>query len=106
MSGLTESSLIYFDHNSKEPKKNKMWYNRVYLCYQGTNINYKSSFTLINGFNCFKCNSFQIDNLTFNNKFEEYQKKNVKHIIIPICKWVPEIFDRYILNWKLKKNII
>lgn len=22
--------------------------------------------------------------------------------MIPMCKWVPEIFDKYILNWKLK----
>jgi hypothetical protein len=22
--------------------------------------------------------------------------------MIPICKWVPIIFDKYILNWELK----
>ena len=25
-----------------------------------------------------------------------------RHTMIPICKWVPVIFDKYILNWKLK----
>jgi hypothetical protein len=27
---------------------------------------------------------------------------DVRHTMIPICKWVPIIFDKYILNWELK----
>ena len=28
---------------------------------------------------------------------------NVRHTIIPICKWVPKIVDEYVINWKLRK---
>jgi hypothetical protein len=33
---------------------------------------------------------------------EKLKKLDIRHTMIPMCKWVPEIFDKYILNWKLR----
>ena len=87
---------------STKAKKSKDWYNRVYLCYEDTNITTLNACRPIKGFKCYRYNSFE----NADNVWTEYEKKteiiDVRHTMIPICKWVPVIFDKYILNWKLK----
>jgi hypothetical protein len=94
---------------SKPSSEKKEWFNRVYLCYENTNglqPNYTSS---IKGFNCFKFSSFEnaenaenADNNCNINKYNIKHQDNIRHTIIPICKWVPKIFDKYILNLELR----
>ena len=88
--------------SSTKATKSKDWYNRVYLCYEDTNITTLNTCGPIKGFNCYRYNSFE----NADNVWTEYEKKteiiDVRHTMIPICKWVPVIFDKYILNWKLK----
>lgn len=105
MASLTESSLIFDMINPEEPKKPKKndWYNRVYLCWEDTNFMKPTTFTPIKGFKCYRYNSFEIADNAWNKDLTEYHKMEIRHTMIPICKWVPQIFDRYILNWKLKK---
>lgn len=80
------------------------WYDRVYLCYEDTDlkINLLHS-NPIKGFNCYKYNSFASADSGWNyDKNIQQQLEEVRHTMIPMCKWVPEMFDRHILNWKLR----
>ncbi len=84
-----------------EPEKNK-WYDRVYLCWEDTNFKKPNTYQAIKGFNCYRYNSFESADYGWRNCCETEQKLEVRHTMIPVCKWVPEIFDKYILNWKLR----
>ena len=102
MSNLTEAILLTdYIANSRKPEENK-WYNRVYLCYEDTDFKKPNPYSPIKGFNCYRYNSFASADYGWNNHRETEQKLEVRHTMIPMCKWVPEIFDRYILNWKLR----
>ena len=103
MSSLTESSLIFdMINNNIEPKGSKKWYNRVYLCLEETNLHSPNRFGKIIGFNCYRYNSLENANVAFDKDVNKYNKMKTRCIIIPICKWIPQIFDKYILDWKLK----
>ena len=81
---------------------NNNWYNRVYLCCEDV-PNYSPNYSLpIKGFKCYKYNSFENAALAWNKDLSEYNKMTIRSTMIPICRWVPQIFDKYILNWKLK----
>ncbi len=82
------------DDNSK--------YNRLYLCYENTNHKIPTTYGPIIGFNCYKYNSFENAYSGWDKDRTEIPHLNTRHTLIPICKWVPEIFDKYILDWKLK----
>ena len=100
MASLTESSLIFgMINNDTDSNNSKKWYDRVYLCSEDTKLNYPNRFGTIKGFNCYKYNSFENANTACN----KYNNLNLRFTIIPICKWVPHLFDKYILDWKLKK---
>ncbi len=73
------------------------WYNRVYLCVEKSH----SYGDKIVGFDCKKFNSFETADKYFQNKY--IQKDIGRHTMIPICRWIPQIFDKYILNKKLLK---
>lgn len=76
---------------------NEEWYDRVYLCYE--DIEKPNAHLPIKGFKCYKFNSFEnVD--THSLSLKKHNEK--RHTMIPICKWVPNIFDKYILNYKLK----
>ena len=78
--------------------------NRFYLC-----LEKQRQFTgMIHGFDCTRVND---DNLetdpnsfynTYNHKNQYNNSTGLRNTIIPICKWYPPIFDKYILNMKLK----
>ena len=72
-----------------DTKKHIKWYDRVYLCCEGKQVN-----TSVKGFNCFR----------FSNTTYLWMTIDKRYTMIPICKWVPEIFDRHILKWKLKNG--
>lgn len=100
MASLTESSLIFDMLNPKEPKKND-WYDRVYLCWEDTNLKKPTTNTPIKGFKCYRYNSFENANKAWDKDLTEYHNMEIRHATIPICKWVPLRYDFYVLNWKL-----
>lgn len=77
------------------------WYDRVYLCYEDVPNNQPNNSLPIKGFKCYRYNSFENADNGWDNVIS-LQKNDIRHTILPICRWVPVIFDRYILNWKLK----
>ena len=77
------------------------WYDRVYLCYEDVPNNQPNNSLPIKGFKCYKYNSFENADNGWDNVIS-LQKNDIRHTMLPICRWVPVIFDRYILNWKLK----
>ena len=95
MSSLTESSLIF--NGDEPPKQSKSdWVGLVYLCVEKKN----TSAQITNGFNCYAFIDY--------NKAYAYCKKNMnnkenKHTMIPVCKWIPLLFHKQYLNYKLKK---
>jgi len=78
------------------------WYDRVYLCYEDVPNNQPNNSLPIKGFKCYKYNSFENADNGWNKDLPEYNKMPIRHTMLPICRWVPVIFDRYILDWKLK----
>lgn len=78
------------------------WYDRVYLCYEDVPHNQPNNSLPIKGFNCYRYNSFENADRGWDKDLPEYNTMPIRHTMIPICKWVPVIFDRYILDWKLK----
>jgi hypothetical protein len=102
MSNLTEAMLLTdYIANTRKPEDNE-WYDRVYLCYEDTDFKMPNNYLPIKGFNCYRYNSFASADYAWNNHRETEQKLEVRHTMIPMCKWVPEMFDRYILKWKLR----
>ena len=77
------------------------WYDRVYLCYEDVPNNQPNNSLPIKGFKCYRYNSFENADNGWDNVIS-LQKNDIRHTMLPICRWVPVIFDRYILNWKLK----
>lgn len=80
------------------------WYDRVYLCYEDLCYNQPNDSLPIKGFNCYKYNSFKNADYGWDSHIHipEFNKMNIRHTMIPMCKWMPEVFDKYILNWKLR----
>ena len=104
MASLTENSILPNAIMSPRMPNNKNeWYDRVYLCWEDTDFKPPKTSAPIKGFKCYKYNSFEIADFDWNTKLQEYHRMNIRHTMIPICKWVPCIFDKYILDRKLKK---
>ena len=81
------------------------WLNRVYLCYEEVNTDSNHTSDHIKGFICYRYNSFETADSGWNNDIKRNNYlKNARHTMIPICRWVPNIFDRYILNLKLRET--
>jgi hypothetical protein len=100
MESLTKSEKMKKDNVSEYNE----WYDRVYLCYEDTDFKKPTTYNPIKGFNCYRYNSFASADYGWNNHRVTEQKLEVRHTMIPMCKWVPEMFDRYILNWKLRNK--
>lgn len=71
------------------------WFDRVYLCYEDQPCD---NTLAIKGFKCYKFNSFEDVLYT-----KMMSQKNVRKLVVPICRWIPNYFDKYILDSKLKK---
>ena len=79
------------------------WYNRVYLCWEDTNFDKPVTYNPIKGFNCYKYNSFTAADNAWNTSLVEHKNMKVRSTIIPVCKWIPSIFDEYVISRQLKK---
>ena len=102
MASLTESySISEQMRKDRKPESNE-WYDRVYLCWEDTNFKNPTTFKPITGFKCYRYNSFASADYAWDNHIETEQKLEIRHTMIPICKWFPEMFDKYILNYKLR----
>jgi hypothetical protein len=109
---MTENNNKYSEHHiiatelqvldECRAKCRKDWYDRVYLCYEDTNFRPANTYSAIKGFDCYRYNSLKNADDAWNNSFTEFHKLAVRHTMIPMCRWVPEMFDKYILNWKLR----
>jgi hypothetical protein len=95
MASLTESFLI---SELLRNVNNDNWYDRVYLCIEKDTTNTQ----IINGFNCYSFRNFDDA-----NAYIDKNKNKIKNIhdkrftTIPMCKWVPCMFHKNILNNKL-----
>ena len=83
-------------------ENDRNWYNRVYLCYEDIPHYQPNDSLPIKGFKCYKYNSFENADIRWDKDRTKFNKMNIRHTMIPICRWVPQIFDKYILNWKLR----
>jgi hypothetical protein len=95
MSCLTESFLIFNGYEPKKPPKNNCYYDRVYLCVEKKNVNQQ----IINGFNCYTFKDFNNADAFYNKNI--INKEN-RCTMIPVCKWIPMLFHKQYLNYKLK----
>jgi hypothetical protein len=80
----------------------KDYYGRVYLCYEESNNKPLNTYGPIVGFYCHRYYSFKDADAGWWEDRTELHKQDIRHTMIPICKWVPPFLDKYILNWKLK----
>ena len=97
MSNLTESyhiSELMMEQSKKNP--NNDWFDSVYLCIQKS----ESSYPQIDGFKCYKFTNFDEADNYFNKRFTEC-KLTHRHTMIPVCKWVPYRFHKFVLDYKL-----
>lgn len=105
MASLTESYLISEQLCNPTPSKPNDWFNRVYLCLETTNSLEPNSYSAIRGFECYKFNTFESADYAWRININSINyKNNIRHTMIPVCKWVPQIFDKYVLNWKLRNT--
>jgi len=88
--------------NKERNNEDNEWYDRVYLCWEDTNFKPPTTFNPIIGFKCYRFSSFKNADYTWNNLRETEQKLELRHTMIPMCKWVPTFLDKYILNYKLR----
>ena len=96
MSCLTEVALIYDSNNYK--KNNNIYYNRFYLCVENSIQSY-----VINGFDCYRFNTLEQAERNREGVYNRsYVKKYPRTTVICINKWIPRIFDKFILNYKLQ----
>jgi hypothetical protein len=96
----------------KEPKKDnisnlwnyKSFSDRVYLCWEDTNFKLPTTYLPINGFKCYSYDSFKNADYALKNIIKpDNQSYKLRHTMIEINRWIPKIFDKYIINYKLKK---
>lgn len=99
-SPIIDVDLLFWSDIKKQLSGN--WFSRVYLCCENIDFTLPDTFSPIKGFKCIKHNSFESADLTWNKDLVQFHSFNFRHTMIPVCKWVPEFFDKYILNWKLK----
>ena len=93
MSNLTES---YFIMDVLKNARNENWYDKVYLC-----VEKNGDKVQVNGFNCYTFTSFlEADSYCKKMNINKEEKRTT---MIPVCKWVPSYFHKYILNKTLQK---
>jgi len=97
MASLTETILIYNENNIKPNNSTPPWYNYVYLC-----IEKKGDNQYINGFNCYTFTDFNHADTFYKKRLNN---EKMRHTMIPVCKWIPNLLHKYYINYSLK-NII
>ena len=101
MASLTESSLVNKFYNSNNNNSNNSnpnennWYDCVYYCIQTNDKLIKNKFV------CYKYKNLkEADTYSKNIKYN-FNLNNSNTVLIPMCKWIPDIFHPYFLNKKL-----
>jgi len=102
MTSLTESALlneilenkINNTYGSNNNKNNNTWYDCVYLCVEN-----KDEKQVIGHFDCYPFETYE---KAIKNSRHMYQYKNIRHTMIPMCKWIPKMFHSYFLNKSLQ----
>ena len=84
--------LIYSENNKNNNDEPN--YNCVYLCVNEEDV-----------FRCVKYNSFQEANQKCNRLYCNYNK-NIITTMIPVCRFLPVYFHKYVLHYKLSKMFI
>ena len=108
MASLTDSSLIYGSYNSDNNNSdnnnsdnnnsdNNNWYDYVYLC-----VEKKDQSQFIGKFDCYPFKTFEKADEYSKNISYIYQDKKIRHTMIPMCKWIPNMFHSYFINKTLK----
>lgn len=79
--------------------------NRVYLCYEDFQFIKSNDCAPIKGFVCYRYKNYDAANNAHDTNIYGRNIKDYpcRYAIIPICKWVPQKLDKYILNLKLMK---
>jgi hypothetical protein len=86
-------------YNIVPPSSNSNpYYNRVYFCIEKNN---ESPIKAIEGFQCYRCSHLEEATRESRKRNQDLTKRAA---IIPLCKWVPSLFDSYLLDYKLKKR--
>lgn len=101
MSSFTQSyhiSELMMEQSKKNNNNNNNnnWFDTVYLCIQKS----EASHQFIDGFKCYKFNNFNEADDYYNKNFIE-SKNTHRHTMIPVCKWTPFRFHKFVLNYKL-----
>lgn len=78
--------------DTDKPKTNN--YSPIYVCVEKEKGCYDQR---INGFNCYLFDNFERATKYSNSIYDS----SVRTTLIPICKWIPLIFHRPYLNYKL-----
>ena len=102
MASLNDNYFIAEKISKDRKIEHNEWYDRVYLCWEDTDFKNPTTYLPIKGFNCYRYNLFQNADYEWQRCHEKEDNLAVRHTMIPMCKWVPEFFDKYILNWKLR----
>jgi len=82
-----------------------MWFDRVYVCYENmgnSTTNYGAYGNPIQGFKCCRFGTTDLNYSTYDQCFVKLEAGKIRHAVIPMCRYLPEIFDKYVLHWKLK----
>lgn len=101
MNSTASFTLLNLTMKDIEPEVNR-WYDRVYLCWEDTDFKISSTHLPIKGFNCYRYNSFSSADYAWQKSNQKKELNKTRHTMIAMCKWMPEIFDKYLLNFKLR----
>lgn len=91
------SVVFQFDANIDD---NMKWFDRIFLCVENAK---STTYGPINGFDCTEFNTIRGANYAWLDmmKIDESLKER-RHTLIPVCKWVPVPFHKYLINYHLK----
>jgi len=94
--------IIHRTNNNQTYKMPSKYYNRVYACTEDLRqYNKANDSSPIQGFICKEFSDFEFadEYLCLKTK----NNSNIRHALIPICKWSPKCIDKFLLDIYLKK---
>ena len=98
MTSATDLDYLTIVNELKQSDTN--FYNNMYLCTQN---NYIGN-VVIDGFTCKKFDDYNKALDYYNNNVSSADKVRFRHCFIPVFKYAPMEYDKYILKNKLREN--
>ena len=98
MASATDLDYLAIVNELKQSDTN--FYNNMYLCTQN---NYIGN-VVIDGFTCKKFDDYNKALDYYNNNVSSADKVRFRHCFIPVFKYAPMEYDKYILKNKLREN--